>query len=857
MVDIAGATASTYTLTSADLDQLISVKVTATNSAGNATATAVPTAQITSPPINTVAPVIGGAAIVGNVLTATAGTWTGSAPISYAYQWKRGSTNVGTNASTYTLVTADSGSTMTVVVTATNSAGNASATAIGMGPVVDASSGVWSILKLGGSGAITGIDIARDGGKVCRPDSGGAYRWNTTTGQWEPMVTTLSMPAADVDVGALIGTYALGIAPGNSSRVYMHYAGYIFRSNDNGLTWSNTTKTSPVFTRTVNWYNEANDNRRGDGPKMAVHPTDPNTVITSTAANGGNACFYTTDGGTNWVALPGVPASTAAFDGGSGTAMLVAFHPTTPTTAYIFSYGNGLYRTTTGVTGTWSLIASTPAKAYTAMAVSAGGKVFLVDALSTDFTVDIYSGSAWSVSPTLCSDADAMGVTINPLNANQVWVVTRTGTISYSGDAGVTWSGDAASCTVTTAEIPWIAAANGSHFEMYGGGASFKYDPVAGELWMGYGLGVVKATAPTGATAVVWVSQTAAIEESISTKLIKPPGGRPVRTLWDQGVFYSPATGYPTDKGVTHFYHAGWALDYCPSPGNTNVIVARVYEDTANPSTTPNDSGKSIDGGRNWTKFAAQPATDNRGGMIACGTDPNNYVIIASDNGTASMPPNYTTDGGGTWNAISISGVSSIGPTGWNDNYQLKRHILCSDRVQADTFYMYNMGPQSGSTSNPGVYRSTNKGIAWSLVHAGVFPGITVLNARLVAVPGYAGHLFYTCGGMTSTHNNPPPQRSTDFGVTWTALTSTGEVFCIGFGKPASGGYPAIYIAGYVGGVYGIYRSDDSAATWTALPNGNAPLGSFDWVVDITGDMDVFGDCYIALSATGFMQYKV
>lgn len=81
-------------------------------------------------PSNTVAPVISGTAVVGQVLTSTTGTWTGTAPITYSYQWKRGATNIGTNSSTYTLVQADAGNTsnITCVVTATNAGGSANAT---------------------------------------------------------------------------------------------------------------------------------------------------------------------------------------------------------------------------------------------------------------------------------------------------------------------------------------------------------------------------------------------------------------------------------------------------------------------------------------------------------------------------------------------------------------------------------------------------------------------------------------------------------------------------------------------------------------------------------------------------------
>jgi surface protein len=78
-------------------------------------------------PVNTVLPNVTGTAVVGNALTTTNGTWTNS-PTSYAYQWKRGATNIGTNANAYTLVNADAGQSITCVVTATNAIGSTPAT---------------------------------------------------------------------------------------------------------------------------------------------------------------------------------------------------------------------------------------------------------------------------------------------------------------------------------------------------------------------------------------------------------------------------------------------------------------------------------------------------------------------------------------------------------------------------------------------------------------------------------------------------------------------------------------------------------------------------------------------------------
>lgn len=78
-------------------------------------------------PVNSVLPAISGLLTAGAVLTAYEGVWSGS-PI-FTYQWKKAGTNIaGATSKTYTIVGGDSGAALTVAVTGTNSAGNATAT---------------------------------------------------------------------------------------------------------------------------------------------------------------------------------------------------------------------------------------------------------------------------------------------------------------------------------------------------------------------------------------------------------------------------------------------------------------------------------------------------------------------------------------------------------------------------------------------------------------------------------------------------------------------------------------------------------------------------------------------------------
>jgi hypothetical protein len=134
-LDISGATSSSRTLALADAGSTIRLVVTASNSAGSASATSSQTAVVSGlPPANTTLPAISGTTTQGQTLSASNGSWS-NLPTSYAYQWRRCNAS-GANcadissatASAYTLVYADAGSTTRVVVTASNAYGDSTAT---------------------------------------------------------------------------------------------------------------------------------------------------------------------------------------------------------------------------------------------------------------------------------------------------------------------------------------------------------------------------------------------------------------------------------------------------------------------------------------------------------------------------------------------------------------------------------------------------------------------------------------------------------------------------------------------------------------------------------------------------------
>ena len=137
--NIAGATSQTYALGQGDIGTTLRVVVTASNPYGSASATSNPTAVVADPgpvpPSNTSLPTISGTTQMGQTLTANPGQWSGTQPISFAYQWRSCDQNglncadiPGATSQTYTLTLLDVGNTVRVAVSGTNTAGSSTAT---------------------------------------------------------------------------------------------------------------------------------------------------------------------------------------------------------------------------------------------------------------------------------------------------------------------------------------------------------------------------------------------------------------------------------------------------------------------------------------------------------------------------------------------------------------------------------------------------------------------------------------------------------------------------------------------------------------------------------------------------------
>jgi hypothetical protein len=129
---VSGATSRDHRLGSSDVGFRMRVRVTATNADGSRTAASNATATVVGPPVSTAPPWPRGAMVVGQVVTAEPGTWSGRAPISFSYRWLRCNSAGGECASiaggtsrNYRVSSSDVGRKLRFNVTARNSIGSA------------------------------------------------------------------------------------------------------------------------------------------------------------------------------------------------------------------------------------------------------------------------------------------------------------------------------------------------------------------------------------------------------------------------------------------------------------------------------------------------------------------------------------------------------------------------------------------------------------------------------------------------------------------------------------------------------------------------------------------------------------
>lgn len=671
--------------------------------------------------------------------------------------------------------------------------------------------------KLGGGGWIMDVIWSPDGETgIIRPDVGPPWIWEPEydvggdydLGGWRPLVTSTSFPDKAPFTGG--GCYAIDVSRSNSQILYGAFFGSasnnstMYKSTNRGATWSLLSGFTPTIMTVSSAY-------RMFGKKMMIHPSNPDIVI---ATNNAGAAFRTADGGTTWAAISGLPEGldpVVQFDWSDGDNVYLGWRT-----------GDNRIWKSTDAGATFSQMTGGPDNVRR-MTSAIDGKIFICSPLTGQNTWRLVGTTFTNMPPT--NGSGFSSVACSPLNADRVSVMQDAGGLDTSEDGGDTFGGfPSGGSKITTGDIPWLSWTQEDYFIC----GDIAYDPtVENKVWYGQGIGVWTYYPVEAATVATNVQATTrGQEELIVNDIAHPPGGKRIIAVQDRTAFRIedvdayPATHANRVASGTPIRH-GWSVDYASSDPNFLCV----------PVTYSIGAMYSTDGGVNWSFFASQSpvATVGTGGCMVALT-PSNIVWCPTNNGFA----HYTTNGGTSWSLCTFPGdVPTSGESGFGYSMYLNLKLFAADRVNS-TFYAYNY--LTGDT-----YKSVDGGANFTKTADAVQTiGNIGESMKLHSVPGNAGHLFLAQG---SSYTVGPLKRSTDGGSTWSTLSNTNEVWCIGMCAPAPGHtYPAILAVGRCNGdtTNGLYLSIDECATWELQTR--APAGELDYVRSIAGNPDVYGD---------------
>jgi photosystem II stability/assembly factor-like uncharacterized protein len=711
----------------------------------------------------------------------------------------------------------------------------------------------WRSVAIGAGGFITGMSFDATGDTfVVRTDVYGAYIWDVRADRWQQLVTAGTMPEADrVQAGLADGGYEAAVAPSLPGRVYLAISGRIFRSDDRGASFRLASAGNPF---PLHWDANSGPYRSG-GPYMAVDPANADLVLLGSPEHG---LWRSADGGNSWQRVESVPLSKAVVGGQPPPGTRIWFEQPAggKPTGRIFagSAGNGVFVSTDHGAHFAPLhsVGDQPMNVRRG-AFDRQGRFFAVDDIGQ--TVWFYGDGQWH---NLDHEANLpvksyVAVATNP-RSDQVVVFDAGGEGFASIDGGKTWTSVAHSAAVGPKDPPWLRIADDAFFAT----ADVHFDPrVPNRLWIAAGMGVFYADFPPGAAVAEWQSLSRGIEELVANDVVQTPGHAPIFAGWDFGTHVKPdltqwsTTFGPNERALMTVPQLDW------SPSDPDFIVSNASDARVGCCSEDGNAvmaGYSTDDGQRWTKFKSLPTPPGTrsddpwrmsfGSIAVSATDTSNIVWQPAYNRQAY----FTKDRGATWTLVSLPGAIGDNPGSFKDPW-LQRKTVTADKVTGGTFYYVHSG-DAPNQALAGLWRSTDGGATWLRVFVGEIAPASHMAAKLRAVPGHAGHLFFT--SAFAYVGDIGLRRSTDGGSTWALVPAVTRVDDIAFGKAPTGAkYPSIYISGQVNGIYGVWRSVDNAANWQQLVD--FPVGTLDQVTAVGADPDVFGRVYLGYKGSSWI----
>jgi hypothetical protein len=693
-------------------------------------------------------------------------------------------------------------------------------------------------------------------------DTFNAYIYDEVADKWKLLIDAIGFPAiATPEAGWNVGVYAARQAPSNPAIIYAILSGKCLKSTDGSVSWTQM----PAIGTTSNFDPSTYLSGRTNGPKLIVDPRDPNHVLLASPDEG---LWRTTDGATSWVKVASVPngvqtpftAGQASYAiNGLGFDRLSAASGARTSVVHVHVNGSGTYRSTDGG-ATFAVISGSPTsgcnRAYFGPSAtnSAVSDYYLVLAQASQ--VWRWRAGAYTQLPT--DGRSYESIAVHPTTAGLIIISDGGGGLMKSADGGATFPNgyldrnDPTKKTLNGGanEPQWMISGTD---EVFFSTASIQFKPGTNTIWCAQGIGMwsADASAINGSapgSVVAWFAHSQGINMFVTNRLRPLPAAsatkRLVMAAWDRNFAYStlvpgqyPAQHYPNLwGGGAPFFGSAW--DFAVDPLNWQNQVANLADHRFLESLAQCGPCYSNDGGTTWNQITNFPngftsATQMMAGSIARS---GNTIVWAP---ALYAQPWRTLDFGATWQVCTLPGLTNAAGGYYNIGgtfYSRARHILCADPTVAGKFYITG----SDSTNASGCWVSTDNAATWTRVFNGEIASSSTFNATLDAVPGQSGHLHFTSGQLNGAPI-VPFMRSTNGGSTWTAIPNVLEVWAFGYGQPFSAGsYPALIIAGYVGGVWGLWISGDAnlaTPSWTKIAD-YIPGAPGDWITSCCG---VFG----------------
>ena len=769
----------------------------------------------------------------------------------------------------------------------------------------------WHNVAIGGGGFVSSIIAAPNEQNLfyARTDVGGAYRWDNALSKWVSI-----MDWVDVTERGLLGVEAIAVDPQTPGKVYM-VAGTSYwndgrsaflRSSNRGESWDVIALDFGVH---------GNGMGRGNGEALAIDPNNSDIMFYGSKNKG---LFKSTNNGSTWSKVSGFTTAAGSDTTWNGSGFsFVTFAPGNSNILYagFLRANNNVFRSTNGGT-TWQVIPNRPKPAtrggyapplmpqriaitpdggtlYITFGDGAGPHTMQWDegwgAINDWFNrgavlkYETASGTWVDVSPENFVDpgdksyedpgeyaACYGGISINRDNPLEIvvsslgyrgpqfwksgdsWEEQWGSNIYHSKDGGQNWAplfqyywieGGNYPTTQLMSEngIGWMFN-NSIHWS-----GSIMFDPSnARNVWITSGNGVF-ATSNMGDYSydsteswnikliqnTAWRVMSHGIEETVPGEVVSIPGGPLVSVILDyDGFRHDDIAKYPSNRHATNVSGSSVnlgntrAIAFAPKSGRlVKATDARVYEAQYN-DIPISPIQFSSDTARTWsvTAYESGGPGSNYSGAAS--------VAISTDGAVTLLTPLSVDDVDQQVFRYANSAWSTV--SGINGSY------IVGDPENADVFYAYNR-------KNGKMFKSTDKGAAFSEVSS---PGTSDFQ-KFRLVPGKEGDIWLPL-------TNDGLVRSIDGGTAFSKISPVSYCEAVGFGKAApEKSFPTTFIFGTVGGVTGVFMSDDEGASWVRVNDDEHEYGGLANGEFVVGDMNVYGRVYMSTAGRGIVYGEI